>query len=68
MRPEDASLPIRCRTTRRRVMLTDDYLRRTAEVFEKELGRPVTRDEAREIAENVLCYLECLVDGAEQIP
>ncbi len=49
-------------------MLTDDYLRRTAEVFEVELGRPVTRDEAREIAESVLCYLECLVDGTEQSP
>lgn len=68
MKPTEATGPIRCRTTRRRVMLTDDYLRRTAELFEVELGRPVTKAEAREIAENVLCYLECLVDGAEQSP
>lgn len=64
MSPGEPSLPVRCRTTRKRIMLSDDYLRRTAEVFEAELGRPVSRDEAREIAENVLRYLEALSDGA----
>ena len=68
MNPGVSPLPVRCRTTRRRIMLTDDYLRRTAEVFEAELGRPVSRDEAREIAENVLRYLETLSDGAELAP
>ena len=54
--------PLPCRTTRRRIFLSDDFLRETAEHFARKFGRPVPCDEARVIAENVLAYLECLVD------
>lgn len=60
--------PIPCRTTRRRILLTDGYLRLTAETFYEYFGRPVLLEEAREIAENVLRWLECLLDGEKEPP
>lgn len=52
-----------CRSTRRPIVLSEEYLRLTVLVFERHLGRTVTMDEAREIAENTLAWMEWIADG-----
>ena len=38
------------------------------ETFFEKFGRPVLLEEAREIAENVMRWLECLLDGENEPP
>lgn len=52
-----------CRSTRRRIVFSEEYLRLTVLTFERHLGRTVTMDEAREIAENTLAWMEWIADG-----
>ncbi|MCW5830313.1 MAG: hypothetical protein KIT79_13485 [Deltaproteobacteria bacterium] len=51
-----------CRTTRSRIVLREEYLRLTVLTFERHMGRTVTMDEAREIAENTLVWMEWIAD------
>lgn len=46
------------RSVRQRPAFSEEYLRFTVLTFEKHLGRTVTMEEAREIAENTLAWLE----------
>lgn len=55
--------PVTCRSTRRRFVFSEEYLRLTVLTFERHLGRSVTMDEAREIAENTLAWMEWIIDG-----
>ncbi len=56
-----------CRTTRRRIVLSEEYLRLTVLTFERQYGRTVTMDEAREIAENTLAWMEWIADGESAV-
>lgn len=47
-----------CRSRRQRTPFSEEYLRFTVLTFEKHLGRTVTMEEAKEIAENTLAWLE----------